>query len=183
MTMSEPFMSEIRIMSFNFAPRNWALCNGQILAINQNSALFTLLGTAYGGNGVNTFALPNLQGKVPVHMGDGFVLGQTHGEMTHVLTTQEMPAHNHGLRAKNAPADDTLAGATPGPTMALAQGLVETSPTKPMDMYGTLPVNAAGAFASAAIATTGTNAAHPNQQPFVVLNFCMALQGLFPSRG
>ncbi len=80
-------------------------------------------------------------------------------------------------------ADDTLAGATPGPTVALAQGLVETSPTKPMDMYGTLPVNAAGALASAAIATTGTNAAHPNQQPFVVLNFCMALQGLFPSRG
>ena len=180
--MSEPFVSEIRILSFNFAPRNWALCNGQTLAINQNTALFTLIGTAYGGNGVSTFQLPNLQGKVPIHMGDGFVLGQTHGEMTHVLTTQEMPAHNHALRAKNAAADDTLAGATPAPAVALAQGLVETSPTKPMSMYGTLPVNSAGTFATTAIATTGSSAAHLNQQPFVVLNFCMALQGIFPSR-
>ena len=124
--MSEPYISEIRIMSFSFAPRGWAFCNGQTLAINQNSALFTLIGTAYGGDGRSTFKLPNLQGMVPIHMGDGFVLGQTHGETTHILTTQEMPAHNHMLRAKNAQADDNLAGATPGPTMALAQGLAET---------------------------------------------------------
>ena len=127
--------------------------------------------------------MPNLQGMVPIHMGDGFVLGQTHGETTHILTMQEMPAHNHMLRAKNAQADDNLAGATPGPTMALAQGLAETTPAKTVQMYGTLPVNSTGAFGSSAIATAGNNEAHPNQQPYVVLNFCMALQGLFPSRG
>jgi microcystin-dependent protein len=183
MTMSEPFMSEIRIMSFNFAPRNWALCNGQILSTTQNSALFALIGTNYGGNGINTFALPNLQGKLPIHVGSGFVLGQTHGEATHVLTTAEMPAHNHTLKAKNAEADLDATGSTPGPTVVLAQGAAATKPVQSVNMYGTLPVNSAGAFASTAIATVGNNAAHPNQQPYLVLNFCMALQGIFPSRG
>jgi microcystin-dependent protein len=183
MTMSEPFLSEIRIMSFNFAPRNWAFCNGQTLAINQNSALFTLIGTTYGGDGRSTFKLPNLQGMVPIHMGDGFVRGQSSGEATHVLTTQEMPAHNHTLRAKNAQADLDAAGSTPGPTVVLSQGAAATTPVQSVNMYGTAPVNASGAFASTAIATTGNNAAHPNQQPYIVLNFCMALQGIFPARG
>lgn len=181
--MSEPFMSEIRIMAFNFAPRGWVFCNGQILAINQNTALFSLIGVTYGGNGVSTFMLPNLQGKLPIHPGNGFVLGQSHGEITHTLTVQEMAAHNHLLRAKDAPADNDAAGTAPGPTMALAQGLAQTSPSKTVEMYGTAPVNSAGAFESSAIGGTGNNEAHPNQQPFIVLNFCMALQGIFPTRG
>ena len=181
--MSEPFMSEIRIMSFNFAPRNWALCNGQILAINQNNALFALVGTSYGGNGVNTFALPNLQGKVPIHMGAGFGLGQTHGETTHVLTTQEMPAHNHMVNAKNAQADLNLTGTEPGPSVVLAEGAAATNPAQSVNMYGTLPINPNGALGASVIATVGNNAAHPNQQPYLVLNFCIALLGIFPPHG
>ena len=181
--MSEPFMSEIRIMAFNFAPRGWALCNGQLLAINQNTALFSLIGTNYGGNGVNTFALPNLQGKVPIHVGNGFGLGQTHGETAHVLTITEMPAHNHMLKAQSAQADLNATGSTPGPTVVLAEGAAATKPVESVNMYGTLPINTNGAMASSVVANVGNNAAHPNEQPFLVLNFCMALQGIFPSRG
>src|SRR5579875_1703762 len=95
--MAEPFLSEIRIMSFGFPPKGWALCNGQLLPINQNQALFSLLGTTYGGNGQTTFALPNLQGNVPIHMGSGFTLGQKGGEQSYTLTTSEMPAHPHSV--------------------------------------------------------------------------------------
>src|SRR6185503_7769573 len=95
--MAEPFLSEIRIMSFNFAPKGWAMCNGQLLPINQNQALFSLLGTVYGGNGQTTFALPDLRGRNPIHVGQGHTLGERGGESAHTLTTAEMPAHNHSV--------------------------------------------------------------------------------------
>src|SRR3954469_4938855 len=108
--MSEPFLSEIKIVAFNFAPKGWALCNGQLLPINQNQALFSLLGTAYGGNGQTNFALPNMQGAVPMHMGSGFTLGQTGGETAHTVSISEMPTHTHTLNAANKD------GTVPAPT-------------------------------------------------------------------
>src|ERR671936_688787 len=122
--MAEPFLSEIRIMSFIFAPKGWALCNGQLLPINQNQALFSLLGTTYGGNGQTTFALPNLQGRVPLHVGPGYSLGQNGGEESHTLSTAEIPAHSHQMRGKNAAADINPTGRTPGPTVTPAIGQI-----------------------------------------------------------
>src|ERR1700760_13539 len=117
--MSTPFMSEIRIMSFNFAPKGWALCNGQLLPINQNQALFSLLGTVYGGNGQTTFALPDVRGRVPLHVGSGFSLGERGGEYAHTLTTAEVPQHNHQAQGSSTagntdiPAGNVLAGSAP----------------------------------------------------------------------
>src|SRR6476469_8966312 len=105
--MSEPFLSEIKVVSFNFPPKGWALCNGQFLPINQNQALFALLGTTYGGNGQTTFALPNLQGRVPVHIGNGILLGEAAGEISHTLTINEMPAHTHTVTASANTANAT----------------------------------------------------------------------------
>src|ERR1700760_2356602 len=114
--MSTPFMSEIRIMSFNFAPKGWALCNGQLLPINQNQALFSLLGTTYGGNGQTNFALPDLRGRTPIHMGAGFSLGERGGEEAHTLIQTELPAHNHVAQASNTDGD----GPAPGNAAVLA---------------------------------------------------------------
>ena len=180
--MSEPYISEIRMMAFNYAPRGWALCNGQTLAIQQNQALFSLIGTTYGGNGVQTFQLPNLQGRIPLHMGPSYVQGQTSGEVTHTLTVPEMPNHTHLVAAKNAQADLDSTGVTPGPTVVLAQGAASTTPVKDVQIYGTLPINSGGNFAPGAISMTGGNQPHPNQQPYLVVNFCISLQGIFPSR-
>jgi microcystin-dependent protein len=180
--VASPYTSEIRMMAFNFAPRGWALCNGQTLAIQQNQALFALLGTTYGGNGTSTFQLPNLQGRIPLHMGTGFVEGQTAGEVSHTLTLQEMPNHTHLVAAKNAQADLDATGTTPGPTVVLAQGAASTTPVKDVQIYGTLPINSGGNFAQGAISMAGGNQPHPNQQPYLVVNFCIALQGIFPSR-
>lgn len=182
--MSQPYLSEIRIMGFGYAPRYWQLCNGQTLAINQNAALFSLIGTTYGGNGVNTFMLPNLQGMVPIHMGDGFNRGQTGGEAAHILSTQEMPAHNHLVKAKNATADLNLTGVTPGPTVALAQAAAANGndPSTPTNIYGTGGIDPNQTFAPGAIANTGSNQPHENRQPYLVLNFCIAMSGIYPSR-
>lgn len=180
--MASPYTSEIRMMAFNYAPRGWALCNGQTMAIQQNQALFALLGTTYGGNGTTTFQLPNLQGRIPLHMGGNFVEGQAAGEVTHTLLLQEMPNHTHLVAAKNAQADLDATGVTPGPTVVLAQGAASTTPVKDVQMYGTLPINSGGNFAPGAISMTGGNQPHPNQQPYLVVNFCISLQGIFPSR-
>ena len=174
--MSEPYLSEIRIMSFNYAPRGWALCNGQLLGINANQALFSLLGTTYGGDGRATFALPNLQGRVPLHFGNGFVLGQQAGETTHTLLYNEMPQHSHQMAATAA----TAGSAIPAPAVYLAQGQSQGSGTPGVSIYSTS--GQSRSFAVAAINNTGGSQPHPNQQPYLVLNFCISLHGIFPSR-
>jgi microcystin-dependent protein len=186
MTMSEPYLSEIRIMAFNFPPRGWMFCNGQTMSIQQNTALFALLGTVYGGNGVTTFQLPNLQGRVPLHMGTTpggitYTQGEMAGEPAHTLILSEMPAHSHLVQAKNAQADFDLTGAEPGPTVVLAQSVASTSPQPTnVNIYGTPP--AAASFAPTAITFTGGSQPHSNQQPYLVLTFCISLLGIFPSR-
>jgi microcystin-dependent protein len=162
--MSTPYLSEIKICAFNFAPRGWALCNGQILPINQNQALFALLGTTYGGNGQTTFALPNLQGRAPMHAGGGFVLGQSAGEETHTLIAGEMPAHTHVL---SGTAVTGKSAAPAGNTLAAARGA-----------YGE---TANAQLLATTIAPAGGNQPHENRPPFLVLNFVIALQGIFPS--
>ena len=179
--MSNPFLSEIRIMAFGTIPKGWAQCNGQLIGIQQNQALFALLGTTYGGNGTTNFALPNLQGKVPLHIGTGFIQGQTSGEYNHTLLTLEMPVHNHGMMAAKVVAD-LNGGDVPGPTKALAEGITpkQGGGSNPVNIYGTGSLGLA--FNAAAISKTGSSQAHPNIQPYLALNFCIAIVGVFPSR-
>jgi microcystin-dependent protein len=165
--MSEPFLSEIKLVSFNFAPKGWALCNGQMLPINQNQALFALLGTTYGGNGQTTFALPNLRGRVPIHMGNGHTLGEAAGSTSVTINIQQLPTHTHALMGSGSTGD------TPVPTNTV---LAET----PANIYGdpaaltTLnPIN---------VSNVGGSQPHNNMMPYLVLNFIIALQGIFPSR-
>ena len=164
--MGTPFLSEVRIVSFNFPPKGWALCDGQLLAINQNQALFSLLGTTYGGNGQTTFALPNLQGRVPVHMGTGFTLGDSAGEPGHTLNLSEMPAHTHVPVGSSANA--TLAAA--------ANNLWASSGSNPYTP------NTNGSMNPACVTAAGGGQAHENRSPFLVLNFIIALSGIFPPR-
>ena len=163
--MSEPFLSEIRIMSFNFPPRGWAFCNGQFLPINQNQQLFALLGTTYGGNGQTTFALPNLQGRSPIHTGGGFGLGTQGGESAHTVTQQEMPQHIHSWQASSSNADQ---GSAAGAVLARGNNL-----------YGA--ASNLTTIHPATIGNVGGSQAHNNMQPYLVLSFCIALQGIFPS--
>jgi microcystin-dependent protein len=155
-------------MSFNFPPKGWALCNGQLLPINQNQALFSLLGTTYGGDGRVNFALPNLIGRVPQHFGAGFTLGQLGGEVAHILTQGEMPQHTHLANASSST----------GSTNLPSGNLVGNS--SPNLLYG--PFQNLGAMAPGTIGNTGGSQAHENRQPFLVLNYCIALQGIFPSK-
>jgi microcystin-dependent protein len=183
--MTTPYLSEIKIMAFGFAPKGWAMCNGQLLPINQNQALFALLGTTYGGNGQTTFALPNLQGRVPVHMGDGILLGQLAGEAFHTLNFSEMAQHSHTLSA-----DATTAGAnntnTPGPSagskvLGQSAGTTGNPPSAiGVSMYSSKANN--GALAPQSLTNNGASQPHENEQPYSVLNFCIALQGIFPSQ-
>lgn len=165
--MAEPFLSEIRIMSFVFAPTGWALCNGQLLPINQNQALFSLLGTTYGGDGRVNFALPDLRGRTPIHMGSGHTLGERGGEQAHTLSIAEIPTHTHVLNGSSTAAD------APVPS----NFLLADTPTK---IYG--PAANLAALNAGTVTNTGGSQAHLNMQPFLTLSFCIALQGIFPSR-
>ena len=169
--MAEPFLSEIRILSFDYAPRGWALCNGQLLPINQNQALFSLLGSTYGGDDRVNFALPDLRGRSPVHAGDGITLGERGGEEVHTLSVNEMPAHQHRLRASA----DFANSAIP------AGSLTAAKPRGGLDIYG--PAGSANVVLHpAALSSAGGGQAHLNMQPFLTLNFVIALQGIYPSR-
>ena len=168
--MSEPFLSEIRIFSFNFPPAGWAFCNGQTLPISQNQALFSLTGTYYGGNGINTFNLPNLQGSVPLHMGGSFLLGNTGGEQNHTVTVYELPSHAHTMNAANS------AATTASPSHA---ALAQTAPSVGAAYAASGP---ATTLAPQAIGSVGGGQPHNNLQPYLVLNFCIALVGIFPPR-
>lgn len=163
--MAEPFLSEIRIMSFVFAPQGWALCNGQLLPINQNQALFSLLGTTFGGDGRVNFALPDLRGRIPIHVGQGHSLGERGGEQAHTLNISEMPTHTHVVNASAG------AASTPIPTGNLF-GTSNNLYANPTDLVAIHP---------ATISSIGGSQAHLNMQPFLTLSFCIALQGIFPS--
>jgi microcystin-dependent protein len=169
--MSTPFLSEIKIVSFNFAPKGWAMCNGQLLPINQNQALFSLLGTTYGGDGRVNFGLPNLQGRVAMHFGAGHILGELAGEENHTLTTSEMPAHVHLASADVKSGDNT----TGNPLNAYPANTGGT----PIYSAGS---NSMGAMYPQMVSNVGGSQPHSNQSPFLVVNFVIALQGIFPSR-
>jgi microcystin-dependent protein len=172
--VSEPFLSEIKIFSMNFAPKGWALCNGQLLPINQNQALFSLLGTTYGGNGQTNFALPDLQGNVPLHEGSGHTLGEKAGQQAHTLTISELPTHIHDF-SQNTAVVSASANATVGPpTNNYWANNGHTA-------YSTGGVSL-GAMSPQAVSNVGGSQAHQNMQPYLVLNFCIALQGIFPSQ-
>jgi microcystin-dependent protein len=170
--MSSPYLGEIRIISFNFAPKGWAFCNGQTMAIAQNQALFALLGTYYGGNGIQTFNLPNLQGRAPMFYNNGYVIGQTGGEAAHTLLATEMPAHAHLTSVNSTAANQG------GPLNA-------TTGAKNYWGNGNQPAYATAQTATmnpAALAIAGGSQPHENRSPFLVLNFVIALSGIFPSR-
>ena len=164
--MSEPFLSEIKIVSFNFPPKGWALCNGQFLPINQNQALFSLLGTTYGGNGQTTFALPNLRGRVPIHMGNGHTLGEAAGSTAVTVNIQQMPQHLHfGQGTSDGGSTPTAVGNLLASALNVyrqADNLVTIRPDT--------------------VTSVGGSQAHTNMMPYLVLNFIIALQGIFPSR-
>ena len=164
--MPTPFLSEIRIFAFSTAPQGWAFCNGQLLPIGQNQALFSLLGTTYGGDGQTTFALPDLRSRAPIHKGSSFNLGQRGGEEAHTITMSEMAAHTHQTRAS---AD--------APTVAPPTNAFWASNTG-FTPYGT---TADIAMSPTCISNVGGGQPHENRSPFLVLNFCIALQGVFPS--
>src|ERR671934_2223842 len=168
-SMAEPFLSEIRIMSFNFAPKGWALCNGQLLPINQNQALFSLLGTTFGGDGQTNFALPDIQGRTPIHVGSGFTLGERGGEQAHTLSIAEIPKHTHTVNATSVTATTN----NPSNTLLTAQSTAA-------NLYASA-ASGLVAMSASMVGNTGGSQAHLNMQPFLTLNFCIALQGIFPS--
>jgi microcystin-dependent protein len=165
-SMGTPFMGEIRVFSFNFAPQGWAMCNGQLLPINQNQALFSLFGTTYGGNGQTNFALPNLQGQVPMHLGGGLTQGQAGGEYAHTLSMSEMPQHIHLAQGANAD------GNNPAPTGNLLAAF----------STGYRVASSLVTLHAGTIGNIGGSQPHENKSPYLVLNFCVSLQGIFPSQ-
>lgn len=165
--MSEPFLAEVRMVGFNFAPRGWAFCDGQILPINQNQSLYSLLGTTYGGDGRTSFALPDLRGRTPVHVNSAHPLGQKSGEENNALTIDSMPTHRHSAYASSKDS-----------TVPLPSGNVLSKSS--LEIYSDLNTNVS--MSTQSISNTGDNQAHENMQPSLAVNFCIALQGLFPSR-
>ncbi|MBN8741661.1 MAG: phage tail protein [Lysobacterales bacterium 69-70] len=168
--MAEPFLAEVRIFSFVFAPKGWALCNGQLLPINQNQALFSLLGTTYGGDGRVNFALPDLRGRIPVYIGgsSSFTLGERGGEAAHTLTISELPQHNHMINATSA--GGTVAAANASAMIASVSSSLYNTPT------------ALTTLNPSSITNVGGSQAHNNMMPYLTLSFCIALQGIFPSQ-
>ncbi|QWF21824.1 tail fiber protein [Nocardioides sp. LMS-CY] len=164
--MAEPFLAEIRLMSFEFAPKGWALCNGQLLPINQNQALFSLLGTTFGGDGRTNFALPDYRGRTPIHVGAGHTLGERGGEVGHILSMGELPAHTHRVRASNH--------AVPGATAPDGRYLGRAN-----NAYTAGPPSTT--LRPDTVTAVGGSQAHLNLQPFLTISFCIALQGIFPS--
>jgi microcystin-dependent protein len=172
--MADPFVAEIRIFGFNFAPKGWAFCDGQLLPISQNTALFSLLGTTYGGDGKSTFALPDLQGRAPMQPGQGpalsnYDLGQTGGVENVTLLASEIPAHSHSAQADTVTADQNI----PSSTQVLSRSLGGRA-------YG--PASNLTAMAAESLAVAGASVAHNNMQPYLTLNFCIAMQGVYPPR-
>jgi microcystin-dependent protein len=165
MSGSTPFLSEIKVVSFNFPPKGWALCNGQLLPINQNQALFALLGTTYGGNGQTNFALPNLRGRVPIHRGNGHTLGEAAGSTATTVNIQQLPQHIHAQQATNGAANAS------DPTGAI---FAEVS-----GMYG--PPSSLTTLSPETVGSVGGSQPHNNMMPYLTLNFIIALQGIFPS--
>ena len=164
--MSDQYLGEIRMVGFNFAPAGWALCNGQTLPINQNQALFSLLGTTYGGDGITTFQLPNLQARMPIHQGSSYVIGSAAGQSSHTLVLQEMASHNHGAVGVSTTAASEEAS---GNLWAAAQ----------QNPYA---ASSNTTLAPATLGQAGGSQPHNNMAPYLVLNFIIALQGIFPSR-
>lgn len=167
--MAEPFLGEIRPMSFNYPPKGWALCNGQLMSISQNQALYQLLGTTYGGDGQTTFALPDLRGRTPIHAGNGHTLGEQGGEQAHTLSLNELPQHLHAVLGSSAASGGT---ATPNGNFLGGGNNVYHSPN------GGPPV----ALRPDTVTTVGGGESHPNMQPYMTVSFCIALQGLWPSQ-
>jgi len=178
--MSEPFLAEIKIISWNFAPKGWAFCNGQFLPINQNQALFSILGTMYGGNGQTTFALPDFRGRGPIHQGQGFIVGQRGGEEAHTITQSEMAAHNHFVGCNSGSGTLALATKPTAPSQANTWALSTQNPYHSGQGNG-VPANATS-MNPASITNTGGSQPHTNMQPYLVLNFIIALIGIFPSQ-
>jgi microcystin-dependent protein len=180
--MSEPFLGEIRMVGFNFAPRGYAFCNGQLLSISQNTALFSLLGTTYGGNGIQTFGLPNFQGRVPIHQGSGpgltpRVMGETSGQENHTLIITELASHTHSVTVSpSCSADDGTTGSPVGNVPA-----VPAAGTTPVTAY-TSPGSGSMASSSGTATPSGGSQPHNNMQPYLVVNFIIAMEGIFPSR-
>jgi microcystin-dependent protein len=170
--MAEPFLSEIRLMSFSFPPKGWALANGQLLPINQNQGLFSLLGTTFGGDGRVTFSLPDYRGRTPMHVGSGHTLGERGGEQAHTLSVAEIPMHTHALNARDTGSSDANVNVPAGNLF---------SNSKPNNLYQ----NTSGGLTplrNETISNTGGSQAHQNMQPFLTVSFCIALQGIFPSQ-
>jgi microcystin-dependent protein len=167
--MAEPFVAELRMMSFGYAPRGWAMCNGQFLPINQNQALFSLLGTTFGGNGQTTFALPDLRGQIPIHVGNGHVLGEKGGAQAVTLSISQLPTH---LPTMNATTATAVANTPPSNTVMLATTSGDTIYNDPAALV---------AMDLRACSNVGGSQAHLNMQPFLTINICIALQGIFPS--
>ena len=164
--MANPFLSEIKIMSFGFPPKGWALCNGALMQINQNQPLFSLLGATFGGDGKTTFALPDLQGRTPIHVGSGHTLGERGGEQAHTLSLDEMPMHTHVANATNTNGAVVIPGGA-------VLGAFNNAYTQPTNLV---------ALDAATIANVGDSQAHLNMQPYLTLSFCIALQGVYPSK-
>ena len=176
--MSDPFIGEIRMFGGNFPPQGWAFCNGAVMAIAQNDALFTLIGTTYGGDGQSTFALPDLQGRVPMHQGTGSVIGQKAGVESVTLTNNQIPAHNHPVQAASG-----TRGAVAVPAANTILGDEVLNPAQNPTPFAYLPAGgAATPLAPISIGPTGGNLPHDNMQPFLTINFIISLFGIFPSQ-